>query len=692
MTSYVRTEVYRNRRLPGDEGKLLPSICSLCNGGCGLLVRVNDAGYVEAVYGDTGNPYNQGKICPKPMEIVQTLYGAQRVDHPLKKVNGIFQRISWEEALSLVTEKYLEHWQTSGNSAIVGITSKIGGSHSKLALSIFSELTGLVTYGTGPICYDTEENVRKAMFGNGSASAPLADAVEAGILLIVGNNPAQTKAGQFHWVQEARYRGTKVVVIDPRYTETARQADRFLQIRPGTDGALGMALLHEVIAHGWYDASFVTERTNGFEKLAQAVTEFSPVRAEEMTGVPRRFIEELAWDLSTRKPGMLWEGRGVVCVNNAGNTLRVFEALMAILGNVGKPGAGIISHINGYGRAKGLVPGADVVKPERKRSAEALYPALENGEIKMLLIAGNPCANWPDCGRMQQAVSGLDFVVSHTLVLDDSARLADVVLPATHWLEEAGMQASVHRVMQWKEPVARPYAEAKSAGEIFRLLAAKMGLPVKYFPDSPETAWEWERTHNGDIAGITVERMRRTAGGVHYPCPESGEEAVRLFQDGVFSTPSEKVELVGSDVQELNYLDLLAAPGNRGLSRQEYPYLLSTVKVAAHYHTECQYSDWAVALEKPCVEIHPDTAANLSIREGDRVRIETPVGSLELPARLTWTVPRDCLFTQPYFTQTSPYGQVPANILFPAVTDPEGGNFVNKNIMCRISALEVAGT
>ncbi len=687
MGFYVRPQSLEISSKPIKfDHKLRTSICCLCNGGCGLKVSLDQEEKVQAVFGDLKNPYNKGKICAKPMEIVQTLYGPYRVRYPMKRVNDEFRRITWDEALQLIAKKHNYYIKENGTGSIVGITSKIGGSYSKLAHSIFSRLTGMSNYGTGPICMESELNVRKEIFGNGSSSGPLSDVVRSKILLIVGNNCAQTKAGQFHWILEAQRQGTKVVVIDTRFTETAQAADRFIQISPGTDGALGMALLNFIIKNNLYDQDFVAEHTNGFEELAQAVESFTLERAADITGVPSNIIEELAQELASYRPGMLFEGRGIVCVNNAGAAIRAFEDLMAILGNIGKPGAGIISHINNYGNAKGLISKKDVVKPDRKRSAEDLYQALEEGEIKMVYIAGNPCVNWPDSRRMTRAIQGLDFVVCHTLFLDDSAILADVVLPATHWLEEAGVQSSVHRVLQWKDQAAAPYAEARSGGDLFRQLAEHMGLESSYFPDSPETAWEMERTHNKSIEGITIERMRRTRGGVHFPCPENGQELVRLYESGVFPTPSGKVELSRENDVAIEYIDMFDSPGNQGVSREVFPYIVSTNKVASHYHTICQYSNWARDMEKPYIEMHPQTASELGVRDGDQVRLETVTGSIVLPAKITLSVPRGYFSTQPYFGLHSPYGQIPANSLFPIAVDPVGGNFANKNIMCTARA------
>ncbi|AET65861.1 anaerobic dehydrogenase, typically selenocysteine-containing [Desulfosporosinus orientis DSM 765] len=687
MGSYVRTRALISNSKPIEDGEeMRTSICCLCNGGCGIKVSLDLNWKIKAVFGDLENPYNKGKICSKPMEIAQTLYGPYRVRYPMKKVNGTFERISWDEALDVIAQKYNQYSKEYGTGSVVGITSKIGGSYSKLAHGIFSSLTGLVNYGTGPICTDSEANVRKKLFGDSSGTSPLSDVVHSKILLIVGNNAAQTKAGQFQWIMEAKRRGTRIVVVDTRFTETAQAADLFIQIRPGTDTALGMALLNYIIKNNLYDDAFVSQHTNGFEKLAQDVSAFTTEQAAEITGVPQNVIEKLAQDLATLKPGMLFEGRGVVCVNNAGASVWAFEGLMAILGNIGKRGSGIISHINNTGGISNLIEPVDVMKPDRKRSSSALYKDMEEGDVKMVIISGNPCATWPDSSRMSKALKGLDFVVSHTLVMDDSAILADIVIPATHWLEEAGVQPSVHRVLQWKNKVVETLGEEKSGGDFYRLLAERMGLNSSYFPDSPEAAWELERKYNKNVSGISRERMLTTPGGVHFPSSEIGKETVRLFQNGVFKTSSGKVELTGVSNGPLEYVDTFEAPGNDGVSREEFPYLFSTNKVARHYHTECQYSVWAKEMEEPYVEIHPLTALEIGVAEGDKVRVETLSGSIVLAAKITQSVQRGFLSTQPYFGLQSPYGQAPANTLFPVAADPVGGNLISKNIQCKAKA------
>lgn len=688
--SYIRPLAWQAIHAPLQEpAKEVKSICCLCNGGCGLVVSLDSQGQIQGVYGDQSNPFNQGRICPKPITSAQSIYHPQRVRTPLIRVNGKLTPATWDDALELIASRYLNYVAQQDNSAVIGISSKIGASYSKLAFSIFQDLTGLVAYDTAPICYASEAAARTSLLGGPSTPNPLADVIHAKILLIVGNNIAQTKAGQYQWIVKARQQGTKVVVVDTRYTETAQQADLFLRIKPGTDAALALALIREVVANNLHDAEFVAQNTVGFSGLVEAAEPYTPERTQEITGIPAEVIRQLANDLGHLKPGMFYGGRGIMCTNNAAGAVLGFEALMCILGNLGKPGGGIISHISGYGKAQ-VVPKEKVVKPAKSRKVAEIYPAMESGEIKMIIIAGNPVVTWPDSRRMAKALAGLDFVVSHTLFLDDTASLAHVVLPATHWLEEAGAQPSVHRVMQWREKAVEPYGESKSGGDFYRLLAGKMGLPTEYFPTSPEEAWEVERKHNPAISGISLSLLRESPGGVSYPYPEGGTPSARLYTGGKAKTPSGKVQLESTTLSERYpyYQDPLNGPGNDEAYVADYPLMLNTAKVAPCYHSQSQYSSWVKEVISPYLEIHPDLARQIGVQDGDLVIVETRRASITLPAKLTRSVAKDSVCTQYHFGLVSPFKQEPANSLFPVAVDPVGGNFVQKNLQCRVRKAE----
>lgn len=671
--------------------KEVNSVCSLCSGGCALKVMVGPDGKIARVYGDPDNPYNKGGICPKPMEVAQAIYSEDRVLYPMKKVNGKFERISWDEAIDTIAGKLKYYLDNYGNSSIITITSKVGQAGCKEALTTFKHLTGIVGFGTTPVCYATEKKVLASVFGEKSACNPMADVVNSKILLMVGNNNASTKAGQFHWIQEARRRGMKLIVVDVRYTDTAKNADEFYLINPGTDGALGMALLNVVIKENLYDKDFVNNYVFGFEALVEAVKDFTPKKAAEITGIPEEAIVRLAREFAKYKgAGMFYPGRGVVMTNNSSGTLLAFYSLMAILGNIGKPGAGVLSHLSAsYGSVKNIVPKEEVVHPEKNWKHYEIYEGMEKGQIKMVITSGNPCVTWPQSARMRKALDGVEFHVSHTIFMDDTAELADIVLPAASWLEVSGPQKGVNWALMWREAAHAPLGEAKSGQEFYYLLAQKMGFNMSYFVKTPEEHWARMVEKNSKVAGITIERMKKEK-AVHYPCKSLSEKPKLkpLFTDLKFKTPSGKIELQQLDKSRLKteiayYKDPLESPGNSKDRAKDYPLLFSTAKVAAHYHTQCQYSAWAREIEQPYLEIHPATAAKYGIKDGDKVVVESAYGKITLVAKLTELISEKVVSTQPYFGLKSPYKQDPANTLMPTEHEANG-SFLQKNIQCRI--------
>lgn len=671
--------------------KEINSVCSLCSGGCAIKVMVGSDGKIARVYGDRDNPYNKGGICSKPMQAAQALYNEDRVLYPMKKIDGKFQRITWDEAIDTIAEKFRYYITNFTNSSIIAFTSKIGQAGCKEAMKTFQQHIGYIAFGTTPVCYATEKKILKSMFGQGAATNPMSDAINCKIMLKAGCNNAATKAGQFHWLQEGRRRGMKLVVIDVRYTDTAKNADEFYLINPGTDGALGMALLHVVIKENLYDHEFVEKYVVGFEALAESVKDFTVEKAAKITGISEENIIRLAREFGQHKgAGMFYPGRGVVMTNNSSSPLLAFYSLMVILGNIGKPGAGILSHLTAsYGSVKNIVPKEEVVKPVKKWKHQEVYEGMEKGEIKMVLTAGNPGVTWPDSTRMRNAIDGVEFHVSHSVFMDDTAQLADIVLPAASWFEVSGPQKGVNWALMWREAAHAPLGEAKSGQELYYLLAQKMGMNMDYFVRTPEEYWARMMAKNEKVAGISIERMLKEK-VVHYPC-KSLDETPKLkpqYTKLKFKTPSGKIEIQQLNEDKLKtpiafYMDPVESPGNSKERADEYPLMFSTSKVAPHYHTQGQYHAWAREIEQPYLEVHPATATKFGVKDGEKVVVETAYGKITLIAKVTELIHENVVNTQPYFGVNSPYKLEPANVLFPIDRD-KNGSFMQKNVQCKI--------
>lgn len=461
-------------------------------------------------------------------------------------------------------------------------------------------------------------------------------------------------------------------------------------INPGTDAFLGYSLLNYVIANKLYDQDFVNNYSSGFDKLSEEASKYSLEEAEKVTGISKAIIEQLAKDIASLKPGIFWGGRGIVMTTNSAAAIYSFESLFYIMGNIGKAGGGILSHEQSYGKPSNYIPKELEVAPQKKWKHQEIISAMEKDEITMVYSMGNPAVTWPNSKKMRDCLEKV-FLVSYTLVMDDTAALADVVLPAAHWYEEAGAQKGINRTIQWREQVIKPLGQAKSGYELWPMLARTLGQNevLSYYPKDPEQCWEEiDRKYNAkNCGGMSIERLRNTPGGVFWPCPDENEPKPRKWSKLEFGTEDKKINFASKTLKEPvpKYVPLEKAPGNSSDTAKEYPLYLNTSKVASHYHTQNSHFSWAQEVETPYLEIHPATAQTLGIKDGDQVNVETKLGKVTLPSKLTLGIHEKVVNTQPYFGFHSLYKLEPVNSLFPNVIDPVSQGFPQKNIQCKVS-------
>jgi formate dehydrogenase (coenzyme F420) alpha subunit len=659
------------------------SVCSLCSGACGLKVAVSE-NKIIGVYGDENNPFNKGGLCPKPVQMIQMVYSPNRVLSPMKKTPDGFQKISWEEAIKLVAENHKKN-----NGKILGFDPKPGGHASGNAWQIFIDTNGILNFGTDPICKQTEKVVRTAQLGSADQPNPAHDLAKAKLVIFGGANIAEIKAGQADWILECRRNGGKVITIDTRLTKTARISDQFIMINPGTDGYLGYALINYIIKNNLYDKDFVQTYTSGFDKLTEEVATFSLEEAEKVTGVPKAVIEQLAKDISTLTPGMFWSGRGIIMTTNGASANYAFETLMYLMGNIGKPGAGVVAHLQSYGKPEEFFPKELKVAPKKIKHQDVLS-SLEKGEVTMIYSMGNPVVTWPNSTKMKEQFEKA-FLVSYTLVMDDTAAVADVILPATHWFEEASAVKGINRTIQWREQVVKPLGETKSGFEVWAMIAKALGQDqaLPFYPKNPEQCWEEidRKFNKSNCGGISIDRMLNTPGGVYWPCPDEKEPKPRKYSKFEFKTADKLINFYIKEWKEPipKFIPTEKSPGNTPEAAKDFPLYLNTSKVASHYHTQNAHFSWATEVEQPYLEIHPKTASAAGIKHGDKVLVETKLGKLTLTAKVTPGIHEKVVNTQPYFGMHSLYKLEPVNILFPNVIDPIGQSFPQKNIQCRIS-------
>ncbi len=701
------------KRSKGTE--IYKSACRMCHGGCGVLVHVEN-GKVIKVKGDPQSPLNKGKMCVKGLSSIEHLYHPNRLKYPLKRKGkrgeGKWARISWDEALSVVTEK-IEAVRDQYGIESVALGQGTGRHHRFHAIRFANALgtpnwcepgtaqcfeprvsTGMMTYGDMPIC---------DYYGD----------INPACLLVWGHNPVISGPdGELQFsVKDCLKKGTRLIVIDPRETEMARKADLWLQIRPGTDDALALSMMHVIINENIYDAEFVKEWTTGFDALAQRVRDYPPEWAEKITWVPAEKIREAARMFATTKPATLEWGVALEHTPNCMQTVRAVALLPGITGNIDIPGGWVMGmHImrgapglrenltdEAHSRRLGadtfrILGGKDAGSPSAH--IPTLMNAMRTGEpypIKAFLIFGNNgLVSYGDSKKIYESLMSLDFLSVMDIYMTPTAELADIVLPAATWLEVDQIVSVPHvasNVVMAQQKVTSMW-ESRQDEEVFRELAQRLKLEV-----GTEAL---EDIFNSQLKplDITFEELKER-GFVTVPI-EYGK-----YEKKGFNTPSGKVELYSS-VMERNGYDPLPnyqEPPESPLSApelaKEYPLILITGGRSQYYfHSEFRQIE---PLRKrdpdPIVEINPELAARTQIEEGDWVWIETVRGRIKQRAKLTKGIdPRVVNVQHGWWFPEEPgpeYGvwKSNANVLtsIDPPYDPAMGTYQLRALLCRIS-------
>lgn len=637
--------------------QIVKSACRMCHGGCGVLVHVSD-GRVVKVEGNPDSPLNRGRMCVKGRASLEQLYHPDRLTHPLKRIGdrgqGNWARISWDEALELIAVKIRASISQNGPESIA-VGTGTGRHHFHHVLRFANALgtpnwcepgtaqcfiprilTGVMTFGDLPVC---------DYYGD----------VNPGCLLVWGHNPTVTGPdGEIQFrVRDCLKKGTRLIVIDPRRTELAGQADLWLQIRPGADDALALAIIQVIIAEQLFDAEFVGKWTTGFEALAERVRETTPEWAEPVTWIPAEKIREAARLFAQTKPAALEWGVALEHTPNCLQTVRAAALLPALTGNIDVPGGWIL----GMHGLNPLPIFMDNLSPEMKQKRlgadsfgvlsgpSALFPsahapsvfrAMRTGEpypINTFLVFGNNAlATYANSVEVYRSLMALDFLAVMDLYMTPTAELADVVLPAASWLEVdevVGLPYVAENVILAQQKILR-IGECRSDEEVFIDLAARLDLPVGREP--------LEDVYNKQLSsrGLTFQELKEK-GHIEIPI------VYKKYEQTGFMTGSGKVELAASYLETLGYdpLPFYQEPPESPVSRPDllelYPLVLTTGARSRYYfHSEYrQLNSLRQRRPDPIMEIHPAAAAGRGIEDGDWVWIETRRGRIRQRARLT---------------------------------------------------------
>ncbi len=662
--------------------------CPYCALQCGMIVLQEGAGWTT---GARDFPTNKGGLCRKGWTSAELLSAPDRLTTPLMRASkgAPLVPVSWEVALDRIAAAFGAIQAAHGRDAVGvfgggGLTNEkayLLGKFARVALR-----TANIDYN-GRFCMASAAAAGLRAFGiDRGLPFPLEDIPGADVVLIEGGNPAATMPPLMQYFEAQRARGGRLIVADPRRTETAEQAHLHLQLAPGTDAALANGLLHVAVQDGLIDRGFIEARTVGFEPVRRVVARYWPDRVERITGVPAAAIVRAAHMLGEAATAMVLTGRGPEQQSHGVDNVLAYINLVLALGKSGRPHCGygcFTGQGNGqggreHGQKADQLPGyrkladpADraavaavwgidpALLPAPGLSAAELLAALGSAVRGLLVMASNVVVSAPDAGPLAGRLRGLDLLVVADIFLSETAALADVVLPIAQWAEEEGTMTNLEgRVLLRRQ--AKPLPEGVwTDAMILSALAERIGT-ASPIPAEPRAIFEEFRraTAGGsaDYAGISWERIA-AEDGVFWPCPAPEHPGTpRLFLDR-FATADGLARF-----HPVEHRDTAEAPD------AEYPYLLTTGRVLAHYQSGTQTRRVASLVQaepEAFVQIHPDTARGLGIADGAMVRLATRRGQAELRARHSRAIRFDTLFVPFHWA-----GSASANLLTNAALDP----------------------
>ncbi|HAG00465.1 molybdopterin-containing oxidoreductase family protein [Paenibacillus lactis] len=628
---------------------VFPAVCPLdCPDTCSLLLH-KENGKIVKVTGNPDHPITQGAICNKVRNMAHRVYHPERVLYPLRRTGpkgaGSFERISWDEAIREIADRYKALIASDGPESILpysfygnmGILSVDG-----MDRRFFNRLGASKLKQS--ICNSAGNEGWKSVMGFNGGTVP-EDTVNADVIIVWGGNIVSTNMHQVVLAEKARKRGAKVVVIDVHKNQTGQWADWFIPLYPGTDAALAVGIMHVLFRDGLVDEAFMERYTIGHEELREHVKTYTPEYVSSVTGIPADDVAKLAELYGRAGVSYIHIGNGLQHHDNGGMTVRSIAALPALTGQWLKRGGGAAKSNGGYNSMNSEAlerpdlrpnPGARTIN--MNRIGEAL--AMTEKPIRSVFVyCSNPLVVAPDTERVREGFAREDlFTVVHDLFMTDTAKYADIVLPATSSFESTDLYASYwHQYVQLQEPVIPAQGESKSNVELFSLLGRAMGFEEEAFRESEEEmiARALDNPDNPYLNGVTLDRLK-------------AERHVKLDMTPLESfldrlpTPSGRIELYSARLAEAKlpplptyvplkegYDGVRRGRGNRYplmfISPPNHNFLNSTfANVEKHQKME----------KEPTLQIHPEDAEQRGIADGDPIVVFNDRGTYEARAKV----------------------------------------------------------
>jgi formate dehydrogenase alpha subunit len=665
--------------------KYVQTTCPYCGTGCSFNLVVED-NKVTGVAPYQRSPVNQGKLCPKGTYAHEFINHPDRLTTPLIKKDGKFVKASWDEAYDLIAKKFKQYKPDEcACLSSARVSNEENYAMMKFARGVMK--TRHIDH-CARLCHASTVAGLASTFGSGAMTNSILDIAESKCCFIIGSNTFEQHPLIGRKVMQAKAKGAKVIYADPRFTPTAKQADMYMQFRSGSDVAIFNGLMQEILKNGWEDKEFIQKRTKDFDKLKEEV--MKPIYALEnvskISGIPVAQLKTAAEWIGKAESACILYSMGITQHTTGVDNVRSVANIQMLTGNLGRPGTGV-NALRGQNNVQGacdmgalpvVFTGYQKVIDEaaHKKFADAWgFPdgiceakngyevttmmdvlADKPGELKCLYIMGeNPLISDPDLHHVEKAFKNIEFLVVQDIFMSETAELADVVLPACCYAEKDGTQTSTERRVQMWRKAQDPPGQAKLDWVIMKEIAAKMGYGKQFAWNSAEDIMNEIAKVTPSYAGMNYQRLNKPE-ALHWPCPAVDHPGTPILHKEKFAHPDGMGVFFG-----VPYKPPAEVPD------AEYPFVLTTGRCLWHWHTGTMTRrSKDLEAEEPTgwIEINPEDAKALGVKDKEMVQAITRRGQVNVPARVTPNIMKGVMFMPFHFKECA------ANVLTNNALDP----------------------
>jgi formate dehydrogenase major subunit len=670
---------FKETRKPTTEVK---TVCTYCGVGCNIYLGVRGNQIVSA-RGDRDSIVNKGRLCVKGRFGYEFVNHEERLRVPLIKKNGTFVESTWEEAFLIIVEKF----SSLESDQFAALTSAKVTNEDNYVIQKFVR----AVMGTNNIdhcarlCHAPTVSGLVQSFGSGAMTNSIDEFADAKTIFSIGSNTTAAHPIIGFHIKEAKRKGAKIIVANPKEIDLCRFADVFMQQYPGTDVVLLMGMMKVILDENLQDEEFIKARTEGYEEFVDSLVDFDLDTTERITGVPKEKIIEAARIYATNTPSSLVYAMGITQHSHGTDNVLATSNLAMLTGNIGKESSGI-NPLRGQNNVQGacdmgglpdVYPGYQkVTKPWAKEKFEEYWGAkldpeeglthteifdeIEKGNIKALYQVGeNPILSEADSNHVKRALDNLDFFVVQDIFMTESARYADIVLPAASFAEKDGTFTNTERRVQRVRKAVIPPGEAKCdwwiASEIARRMGAK-GFDFKFASDIMDEINKVAPIYGG----ITFERIENE--GLQWPCPTIDHPGTKFLHSEKFTKPN-----------GLGKLYPLSYKASVELPDSEYPLLLTTDRSLYHYHTSTmtrRVEGLEILDGEEFLKVNSEDAKQMGIKDGEHVTVRSRRGNVKVKIQITHIVPKGIASLTFHFHET-PTNELTICALDPVAKIPE---------------------